>query len=95
MCLQITMNDWKEGHDFIMSETPNFKLSVKRLENKNVSKKFNVDFFKFKVKLDSITTKKDLSLNDDNIDYVREALMQIFKKVKSSFKKKMDLHTSS
>lgn len=88
MCLQITMNDWKEGHDFIMSETPNFKLSVKRLENKNVSKKFNVDFFKFKVKLDSITTKKDLSLNDDNIDYVREALMQIFKKVKSSFQKK-------
>ena len=35
-----------------MSDNPNFKLSVQRLEDKNISKKFNVEYFKFKVKLD-------------------------------------------
>ena len=50
--------------------------------------------FKFKVKIDSIK-KNDLSLNYDNIDYVREALMNIFHKAKSSFKKEMDRLTFS
>jgi hypothetical protein len=82
------MNDWKVGDTQILSNNPNFTLSVKRLEDKKISNKFDVEYFKFKVKIESIKKSEHLILNDGNVDNVRKTLMIIFKKVKNSFKKR-------
>ena len=74
------MNSWTVGSSHILGDNPNFKLSVKRLENK---------YFKFKVNIDSIKKGQHLILDEKNVDYVRDILMKMFKKVKNSFKKEM------
>ena len=35
---QINMNSWTVGSSHILGDNPNFKLSVKRLENKKILK---------------------------------------------------------
>ena len=82
------MNSWNVGSSHILGDNPNFKLSVKRLENKKNSKKFDVEYFKFKVNIDSIKKGQHLILDEKNVDYVRDILMKMFKKVKNSFKKR-------
>ena len=79
------MNSWTVGSSHILGDNPNFKLSVKRLENKKNSKKFDVEYFKFKVNIDSIKKGQHLILDEKNVDYVRDILMKMFKKVKNSF----------
>ena len=72
------MNSWNVGSSHILGDNPNFKLSVKRLENKKISKKFDVEYFKFKVNIDSINKGQHLILDEKNVDYVREILMKMF-----------------
>ena len=80
------MTDWKIGQILNVRINKNFLLNVERIEEKKVNKRLNIKNFKFKVNIDSRKNKENnLILNDTNIDYVREGLINIFENVKQSF----------
>ena len=82
------MTDWKIGQILNVRINNNFLLNVERIEEKKINKRLNIKNFKFKVNIDSRKNKENnLILNDTNIDYVREGLINIFENVKKSFKK--------
>ena len=80
------MTDWKIGQILNVRINNNFLLNVERIEEKKINKRLNIKNFKFKVNIDSRKNKENnLILNDTNIDYVREGLINIFENVKKSF----------
>ena len=81
------MNNWEIGHKQIFVTNKSFFLSVERLESKKISRKFQIESFKFKLTLNS---KKGniLYLNDENVNYIRKGLIILFDKIKKSFKKR-------
>ena len=88
------MTDWKIGQILNVRINNNFLLNVERIEEKKINKRLNIKNFKFKVNIDSRKNKENnLILNDTNIDYVREGLINIFENVKRSFKKMKVLRT--
>jgi hypothetical protein len=81
------MDNWIVGKKEIIDKNTNFYLEFERLQESQISKRFNAKKFKFKVSLHP-KNKKKLILSDDNVDYVLEGLLKIFEKIKNSFKKR-------
>ena len=80
------MTDWKIGHILNVKINKKNLLKVERIEEKKINNKLNIKNFKFQVNMNKKNT--DLILDGKNIDYVRDALIEIFENVKKTFKKK-------
>ena len=82
------MTDWKIGHILNVKINKRIFLKVERIEEKKTNNNLNIKNFKFKVNIKSINKENtDLILDGKNIDYVREALIEIFQNVKKTFKR--------
>ena len=82
------MTDWKIGHILDVKLNKKIFLKVERIEEKKTNNKLNIKNFKFKVHIKSINKENtDLILDSNNIDYVREALIEIFENKKKTFRK--------
>lgn len=79
------MTDWKIGHILNVKINKKNLLKVERIEEKKINNKLNIKNFKFQVNMNKKNT--DLILDGKNIDYVRDALIEIFENVKKTFKK--------
>ena len=77
------MTDWKIGHILNVKINKKNLLKVERIEEKKINNKLNIKNFKFQVNMNKKNT--DLILDGKNIDYVRDALIEIFENVKKTF----------
>ena len=81
------MDNWTVGQKEKIDKNSNFYLEFERLKGSEISKRFNAENFKFKVSLKP-KHNKILLLNDDNVNYVMKGLLNIFEKIRKSFRKR-------
>lgn len=79
----------KVGESSILSKNNIFTLSVKRLMGKTLPQRFFMENLKYQIKIEKIKSeRKNLLLNQDNVDQVRKSLMNIFQKIKQSLRRR-------